>query len=53
MALLEARTFGITGEVKRAAGLWLESENELAHATSLFETAEAIHGNRVIKELDE
>ena len=53
MALLEARTIDINAEVKRAASLWLESENELAHATSLLETAEAIHGNRVIKELDE
>jgi len=53
MALLEARTIGTNAEVKRAISLWLESENELAHATSLFETAEAIHVNRVIKELDE
>jgi len=53
MALLEARTVGATAEVKRASELWLESENELAHAMSLFETAEAIHGNRVFKEMDE
>jgi len=53
MALLEARTLGTTAEVKRASDLWLQSENELAHAMSLFETAEAIHGNRVFKELDE
>ena len=53
MALLEARTLGTTAEVKRATSLWLESENELAHATSLFETAEAIHGNRIYQEMDE
>lgn len=53
MALLEARTVGTTAEVKRASELWLESENELAHAMSLFETAEAIHGNRIYQELDE
>ena len=53
MALLEARTVGMTHEVRNASALWLESENELAHATSLLETAEAIYGNRIYQELDE
>lgn len=53
MALLEARSLGMTHEVRNAAALWLESENELAHAMSLMETAEAIHANHVFRELDE
>ena len=52
-ALLEARTVGMTHDVRNAAALWLESENELALAMSLMETAEAIHSNRIYKELDE
>ena len=52
-ALLEARTVGMTHDVRNAAALWLESENDLALAMSLMETAEAIHSNRIYKELDE
>ena len=53
MALLEARTLGMTHEVRHAAALWMESEDELAHAITLLETAEAIQRNRTYQELDE
>ena len=53
MALLEARSLGMNHEVRNAAALWLDSENELAHAMSLMETAQAIHANKTFKDLDE
>ena len=53
MALLEARTVGMSHEVRNAAALWIESENELALAMSLMETAESIQCNRLHMELDE
>ena len=40
-------------DVRDAAALWLESENDLALAMSLLETAEAIHSIRIYMELDE
>ena len=53
MALLEARTYGMTHQVRQAMSQWMESENELAHAMSLVDTAEAIHIEKAFKELDE
>ena len=53
MALLEARTLGMSHEVRQAAAQWHDAENELAHALSLLETAEAIQHNREFLERDE
>jgi hypothetical protein len=53
MALLEARTYGMTHQVRQAMSQWMDSENELAHAMSLVDTAEAIHVEKAFKELDE
>ena len=53
MALLEARTYGMTHEVRQASALWMESEDELAQATTLLETAESIQRSLIYQELDE
>jgi len=53
LALLEARTLGMSHEIRQAAAQWVDAENELAHALSLLETAEAIQHNREFLELDE
>lgn len=53
MALLEARTCGMTHEVRQASALWMESEDELAQATTLLEAAESIQRSRVYQELYE
>ena len=53
MALLEARTYGMSHQIRHAVANWIETENELAHALTLVELAEAIDNNRRYQELDE
>lgn len=53
LALLEARTIGITHQTRQAVALWQDSENELAHAMSLLELAQKLHHEKSFKELDE
>ena len=53
LALLEVRRFGMSHEVRQTAAQWVDAENELAHALSLLETAEAIQHNREFLERDE
>ncbi|QNJ29623.1 hypothetical protein SynA1524_01931 [Synechococcus sp. A15-24] len=43
----------MTHEVRHASALWMESEDELAHAITLLETAEVIQRNRISQRLDE